>query len=161
MYVPPEVYPHVTFISRRDMINHASNYADRILDQDVAIISISDTPDEWARMDEILKPFNCFTVMFADTNDDKSISENQANEILAFINANRDKKFLVHCWAGISRSAAIARFINEHLNLGSIEFDGYMMYNRWVYNALKAAAGESLAAYYENLEIQDRLNPTE
>ena len=41
-------------------------------------------------------------------------SHKQANELIEFIEANKHKQiFIVHCTAGISRSGAIATFIND------------------------------------------------
>ena len=41
-------------------------------------------------------------------------SKKQAKELIEFIEANKDKQtFIVHCTAGISRSGAIATFIND------------------------------------------------
>jgi len=44
----------------------------------------------------------------------KAISSDQAGQIVAFIEANNDKDFYVHCSAGISRSGAIGTFISEY-----------------------------------------------
>lgn len=42
-----------------------------------------------------------------------TMSDIQAKEMAEFILKNRDKNFLVHCHAGISRSGAVAQFICE------------------------------------------------
>ena len=41
------------------------------------------------------------------------ISEEQSKEVFNFIEKNKGKDFLIHCKAGISRSAAVGRFIVE------------------------------------------------
>lgn len=43
----------------------------------------------------------------------KGISEEQARQCVNFIDANRGKKFIIHCRAGVSRSAAIGEFIQS------------------------------------------------
>jgi predicted protein tyrosine phosphatase len=68
---------------------------------------------------------NILTVRFADVQSDghkrmghdlKKIDEYNNLLILEFINNNKDKNFIIHCHAGISRSSAVALFI--HLTLG-------------------------------------------
>ena len=46
----------------------------------------------------------------------------QAHEILRFIEANRQRHFLVHCTAGIARSGAVATFIHEYLTERNKEY---------------------------------------
>jgi predicted protein tyrosine phosphatase len=41
------------------------------------------------------------------------ISQETALKMLDFIALNKDKNFLVHCFAGVSRSSAVALFINN------------------------------------------------
>lgn len=43
----------------------------------------------------------------------KVITDLQANDLVKFIVENINKYFIVHCWAGISRSAAVGTFIHE------------------------------------------------
>ena len=65
------------------------------------------------------------------------ITEEQAVQIIAFLGAVQDKveKVFVHCLAGVSRSAGVAKFIAERYGL---DFDhGYGLYNRLVYDTLK------------------------
>ena len=46
----------------------------------------------------------------------KLFNEEMAKKILAFLNKNSDNNILIHCRAGISRSAAVARFASELLD---------------------------------------------
>ncbi len=65
------------------------------------------------------------------------ITEEQAAQIIAFLNAVQHKvdKVFVHCLAGVSRSAGVAKFIADRYGL---EFDHtYGLYNRLVYDTLK------------------------
>ena len=65
------------------------------------------------------------------------ITEEQAAQIIAFLDAVQDKvdKVVVHCLAGVSRSAGVAKFIAERY---ALEFDHtYGLYNTLVYQTLK------------------------
>lgn len=54
----------------------------------------------------------------------KSFTPEQADKIIAFIEKNNDKHFLIHCHAGISRSSAVAFFIRDYYNwVDKYEFD--------------------------------------
>jgi len=66
-----------------------------------------------------------------------SITEEQADAIIAWLREHEDefKKIVVHCWAGISRSAAVAKFIAEVYDLQFPE--SYSLYNRFVYSTLR------------------------
>lgn len=64
------------------------------------------------------------------------ITEEQAAQIIAFLNAVQDKvdKVVVHCLAGVSRSAGVAKFVAERYGL---VFDHtYEPYNGLVYDTL-------------------------
>ena len=68
----------------------------------------------------------------------------QAAEILRFLRAHQDdhSHAIVHCEGGISRSAAVSKFIAQIYNL---EFpEGYSLYNRHVYSTLLRVHGSSL-----------------
>lgn len=47
----------------------------------------------------------------AESNEPRCMSENQAKQLVAFIEDNYGKDFIIHCAAGQSRSAAVQRFI--------------------------------------------------
>lgn len=63
-------------------------------------------------------------------------TEDQATEILKFLRLHQDDhtQAIVHCEGGISRSAAVSKFIAQIYNLEFI--DGYSLYNRHVYSTL-------------------------
>lgn len=72
-----------------------------------------------------------------------------------------DGLLLVHCEAGMSRSAAVAKWL-EHRHDYELWFhpDGVgtaAHYNRHVYRTLDAADGRDMAAYYADLERQERM----
>ncbi len=64
------------------------------------------------------------------------MSETQAAEIIRFISAHKDDvdTLLIHCYAGISRSKAVARFAREMLALPPLNDD---IFNAYVYEMLK------------------------
>jgi predicted protein tyrosine phosphatase len=78
---------------------------------------------EFHDIDEPQEPYNLFT-------------ENQAMEIILFVDAHAgdSKGILVHCRAGISRSAAVAKWIAERYELPFN--DQYSLYNKHVYRVL-------------------------
>ena len=143
----------VKFISRGEIKRLLNDGVDL---SEYAIISISDSSYEHDEMINLLDGYNYTAAMFADSDANDGISDLQAKMILEFIRKNQGKKFLCHCFAGISRSGAIAKFINEFCEYGDWYLEDYKGYNRRVYNKLMAAAGLSLAAYYEQLEKEDR-----
>lgn len=72
------------------------------------------------------------------------VTEDHAVEILKFLRAHQDdhSRAIVHCEGGISRSAAVSKFIAQIYNL---EFpEGYSLYNRHVYSTLLRVYGSSL-----------------
>ena len=144
----------IKFISRGDMKRLIQSGQDL---SEYAIISISDTSYEYEEMLGLLDGLNFAASAFQDTDDEDGMSPLQAKQILHYINNNANKKFIVHCYMGISRSGAIAKFINEYLDRGIWYLEDYSGYNRRVFNQLMAAAGMSLASYYEELEKQDRM----
>lgn len=67
--------------------------------------------------------------------------DRHANEIIDFLEGVAEtgeiEGILVHCQAGISRSAAVAKWVAERYDLS---FPGqYMLYNKHVYRALRDA----------------------
>lgn len=146
----------IRFVSRYEMKQILKSGVDL---EEYAIISVNDTDDEYSEMLESLKQSTCseFSLsMFPDTDDGTGMSSLQAQCILSFIIKNSNKKFLVHCFAGVSRSGAIAKFINEFLERGIFYLEDYMGYNRHCFNQLLSVAGMSLTAHYTELERQDR-----
>ena len=77
------------------------------------------------------------------------------------VNLDDDGMLLVHCEAGMSRSAAVAKWLEHRhdyelwMHPEGVGTDAH--YNRHVYRTLDAAAGLDAAAYYADLERQDRM----
>lgn len=145
----------IEFISRGQMKRIISQQGHK--EDNLAIISINDTSYEYDEMYRLLDGSNFTIAAFQDSDGDDGITDIQAKLLLSFIERNHDKNFLIHCFMGISRSGAVAKFINEFYECGIFYLEDYKGYNRRVFNKLQAAAGMSLAAYYEELEKHDRM----
>lgn len=65
------------------------------------------------------------------------MSEGDAIEIIEFILQNKDKDIITQCYAGVSRSSAIARFISEYFGHEWLE-EGkkFAVPNHFIYNTL-------------------------
>jgi protein-tyrosine phosphatase len=123
-----------------------------------ALISISCTEDEMKEINSYLlfyrpnsKSFLCH---FFDN--DQGVDEETAKKLVKFIEQNAQKNFVVHCFMGVSRSGAVAKFINEYYGLNDPVLENYKNYNQQVFNQLNAVIGRDLASYYAELEAQDR-----
>lgn len=108
-------------------------------------ISISDTPAEVEQIEGIRHDptVDLLTLKFYD--DDESFNEGQASKIMEYIEwANTSKKdLLIHCYAGVSRSATVAMVAGEYLGIET-GLDGYKLYNRHVRDLL-------IEAWYEKI----------
>jgi predicted protein tyrosine phosphatase len=90
---------------------------------------------------------------FHDTDDENSIlsvfSIEQARAVIAFVeeHAARAAGVLVHCHAGVSRSAAIARFIGERYAVDGFlkRYASYTRHNKLVYRRLVAVSQSAVA----------------
>lgn len=93
-----------------------------------AFISINDTSGKYYHEPLFKEDHgNVLTLFFDDVENDlersptnknvcKSFSEDQAKQVLTFLNQNKDvETILVHCAAGISRSGAIGQFALDFL----------------------------------------------
>jgi len=68
----------------------------------------------------------------------KRFSEGQARQIIEFVmrcNSEETEGLIVHCNAGVSRSAAVAKWVSEKYGLGFPR--DYEKYNKYVYRLLK------------------------
>ena len=117
-----------------------------------AMISISG-PNNPARLNQLWHRGNLIRLQFHDADEVGRVSRRldypgeskyiqlftpkDAKHIIDFVNEVKNKVdvILVHCDAGISRSAAVAKFIAEMFNLPFPE--SYMLYNKYVYRVLK------------------------
>lgn len=99
-------------VSRREIENFSiDNFKQLNKNENTVLISITD-PKSKKLSKFILDQFEeKISIQFWDIEEDfaqyKIISQKQGREIFDFINKNRDKNFLIHCEAGISRSAGV------------------------------------------------------
>lgn len=141
----PLLKRHVIHCSRYEMINSilASDYP---WCHDKYVISINDTEKERVQMESRLSAANIphLALTFSDVTYETQLSNetlfnNQhADAIIDFVHRNPGN-YAVHCFAGVSRSAAVAVFLNEYLQLGDDELTNLKSFNRHVYDMLKAA----------------------
>ena len=124
-----------------------------------SLISISDTIYEQKEIEQYLAfagipPEKFIALNFPD--DNVGVDKYDAKNLVNFIKAQGDQQdFIIHCYMGISRSGAIAKFINEYYDMGDHVLEYYDMYNRQVYNNLNAVIGKDIASYYAELEKQE------
>lgn len=102
-------------------------HKDFIEKQDFAIISVGNIESDEGHTDEALYLNGCNNHWLPDTNnvlninfndvgenEEGSFNELQAQEVLCFIEDNREKsQWFIHCSAGISRSGAIASYLYD------------------------------------------------
>ena len=72
-----------------------------------------------------------------DTEEDSGFDERLAKnicEFVDFISKTNPRYIVVHCYAGISRSAAVAKFVSTIMNIRFPEH--YSLYNKFVFNTL-------------------------
>lgn len=149
----------VKFVSRAEALRLIlSGYFEN---NNVDLISVSDTNSEKQQMrkawlENKADSTAALFLNFADIASDQSgFTENKAKQIISFVNTSHAKKkdVIVHCFAGISRSGAIAKFINEYFMLGDTYLEDYVGHNHWVYYTLLEAANiPTMRSYYANLE---------
>lgn len=96
----------------------------------------------------ITKPNEVFTlsdqwkdsIQLIIPDDDSTDKTEQLESILDFINNNLDaSNIYIHCYFGISRSAAINLFLREYLNqevIQDLNLSGFSTYNRHIYRGL-------------------------
>lgn len=150
--------PKVTFVPRE--------VAETIPENGELMVSIAhpgeiDNPDCWPRLDhwphlirmlfDDIEPPACGMTL---------LSIEDAQRLIDKIAASGGD-VIVHCAAGMSRSAAIAKWLADHRGyelwmhpqgVGTTDY-----YNRHVYKTMQAADGNDMAAYYEELELCDRM----
>lgn len=71
------------------------------------------------------------------------ITDEQADLLVAFLkethSCETEVDLVIHCWAGVSRSAAVGKFANDLFKLDLPNYSRLMLYNRAVYSQLLKA----------------------
>jgi predicted protein tyrosine phosphatase len=90
-------------------------------------------------------------LMFDDVDNDyapknlKAITDKQADIIVGFVQRIHqlpvDITLIVHCFAGVSRSAGVGKFVNDIFRLELPNYRGLQLYNAAVYRKLVDAWG--------------------
>lgn len=136
----------------------ASNY---FVENACDLISVSDSARERKEIRNLWLDRKCevnaaLFLDFRDIDDNSSgFTEAKARKIIDFVAESHKKKksVIVHCFAGISRSGAIAKYVNEYYALEDEYLNNYVGHNRWVYYTLLEYSGqETLRSFYTNLE---------
>lgn len=149
----------VKFVSRGDARQYVNSgyFAER----DCDFISISDTHKEANEMKELWlankqESNAALFLRFTDVDDaSSSFDRKKAETIVRFVEESFKKKkdVIVHCFAGISRSGAVAKFINDYYGMDDEFLETYRGHNLWVYYTLLEVAGvPTLRQYYTELE---------
>ena len=131
----------VTFHSRAEVKKLVD---DDFIDKDTVVISVSDTEKERTDMSyHVATHANRFIgQVFADN--ETAFEKHQASVLVEMIDEAYEegmRRFVVHCWAGVSRSGAIAKFINDFYGEGEYHpiLGDYKVYNKRVYTMLENA----------------------
>jgi protein tyrosine/serine phosphatase len=153
----------ITFVNRfafKEMLNSKNaESSNPLISTKLAYVSISDTEHEKEEVELLFSETDIdkelyITTQFPDNDD--GIPSDEAQRLVDFIKKHPDKDFIVHCFMGISRSGAVAKFINEYYDMNDVILNTYTGYNRQVYNSLNAVIGKDIASYYAELEKADK-----
>lgn len=149
----------VEFVSREQAKEFVGSQEFSELNLD--FISISDTNSEKDKMKKLWKnnKQDSQAAIFFNFSDidgiESGFTEKKARKIVEFCKESFAKKkdILVHCLAGISRSGAVAKFVNDYFGLNNEYLNNYTGHNLYVYYTLCEVAGmQTLRSYYKELE---------
>lgn len=99
-------------------------------------------------------PFIALVFLDLDS-EDSMFTNGMAGDIIGFVEwcHKNNKNIIVHCDMGVSRSGAVAKWVNEFLGLQDLYLEDYQLYNRYVFNRLCECSGvKTLKSYYKDLE---------
>ena len=118
-----------------------------VLKKSICISIITEPSDTFA----LNKNFKS-SIQMSFKDDDQSFTDLHADQILYFIDQykNRVNTIFIHCLMGVSRSAAIALFLEEYLNNNFIEDtsrSNYSLYNRHIYSTLHKCIQKEFYTY--------------
>lgn len=145
----------IEFVSRGQAKNILNHHFLNDVDPEFVMISISDNPTEkedMVRLGENLTPdMDALYLDFSDVDEPEEnglMTDEQAEEIVEFIRLNSERPLLVHCFAGISRSGAVAKFANFYLGNNDSYLERYVGHNGHVYEKLMGVIGMSMTEFY-------------
>lgn len=125
------MYNRIEFVSKKIAENITPN-KDWIIISINDPLSIANLKEGW--LDILPLTFNDINIKIDDY---LVFNKDDAGKIIDFVEKYKEEGsvIIVHCYAGISRSAAVAKFIAEKYNL---KFNhNYFLYNKLVYTTLK------------------------
>lgn len=107
------------------------------LNSDTKVISINDTESEMLEVMNLCKSDNILYLQMVDIESESSgFTEQMAKSVLEFVKSD-DEHIVIHCLVGVSRSGAIAKFINEYFNPRPDHYlQMYTGHNCYVYSLL-------------------------
>ena len=108
------------------------------------IISVNTTKEDMDEMMDLACENDLTATFLVFSDDEESFTTDQAHEIIDMVREMVEDSSIndvfVHCDAGISRSGAIAKFINDYFgNPDHPMYLSYTVYNRMVYRKLEEA----------------------
>ena len=145
----PFLRQHVLHVGRHELIRQDKVDNGHSIWKSRAVISINDTQPELTQMMNILTYSNSRADLFLLCADDDSMTLEQAKQIQRFVWTHHHENFLVHCYLGVSRSAAVAKWINDYLKLGDEELNDYKGYNKHIYDLLSSLGEVDLTPSHE------------
>lgn len=131
---------NAVFMSRWDFKKKAVPVLDPELH---AVISFSDNPREMEDIRATI-PKGVANFLCVAKDDEIDFSPSLAKEIIRFVKENSKKYFVIHCFAGVSRSAAVARWIELHLEKQlPLNLQNYSLYNKHIFDTLERVSDNS------------------
>lgn len=147
----------VEFMSRFDMIRKikANDFPEKSL-----IVSLNDTFPERGEIKNLSLHYTHMTVATLGyvLKDDKSVQTEELQKLFRELGYNLPEvdHVFVHCFAGVSRSAAVAKFIKDKWGYENSRLDNYNQYNLDIYTQLCKLGGvETMKSYYEGLSDEN------
>lgn len=102
-----------------------------------AVISFNDNSREMEDIRAVI-PKGVPNFLCVAKDDESNFSPSLAREVIRFVKENSEKYFVIHCFAGVSRSAAVARWIELHLGTQlPSNLQNYCLYNKHIFDTLE------------------------
>lgn len=127
--------------SRREVLD---NIMDKYFTETFNIISINDYNSEKEEIETLYEngendKENLLTLVFKDDYPNPGeFTPEVAQKIIDFVKKTKaeNRELVIHCWAGISRSGAVAKWINEYFEYNIPYWSNYKDYNKAVHHIL-------------------------